>query len=607
MKSSVSKMLATAGLGLAAATSANAQFVNVTSDITTSTTWTSNNVYVLKADVFIAPGATLTIQPGTVIASEIVSSGKNQNTRAALIAQRGARLVAAGTQSQPIIFTSKTDYNTWSAANPRGAYRQTASAEWGNLTLLGRGYISENDITTNAASPNANNVAVMEGLVAAFPGDPRVLYGGGQDDDNSGTLSYVSIRYGGQILSANVELNGLALGGVGRETVINNIDVINGVDDGIEIWGGTVNLKYVSIWNIGDDSLDIDQGWRGKIQFGLIVKGYCRASGAQGSGFGDNAIELDGAEAASYQPVTTGVLYNLTVVGNPGTGTGANGSDEATAWRDNCNMQIRQSVFTGHGQAFVRSENPSDGSGGYGQGGTLGFAARWSTPFNYMLGSSGGPGANAPANPAAFYTAQTNGNLCEIKDSVVHNFPNATGTFNPPSGFYAAGTTFVGPFAEANALGVFAAANANVQATSLPMVQLTRGTAIQVTPTQFVSPVAAIDPRAANDAVNAALVAPAPNDGFFTPTTYRGGFSATEVWTCNWTAADNYGFIVTPDQNCATGAVCPADLNDDGSVDSADLGTLLSGWGTSAGDISGNGTTDSEDLGILLSAWGACP
>jgi hypothetical protein len=98
MKSSVSKMLATAGLGLAAATSANAQFVNVNSDITTSTTWTNNNVYVLKADVFIAPGATLTIQPGTVIASEIVTGGKNANTRAALIAQRGGRLVAIGTQ-----------------------------------------------------------------------------------------------------------------------------------------------------------------------------------------------------------------------------------------------------------------------------------------------------------------------------------------------------------------------------------------------------------------------------------------------------------------------------------------------------------------------------
>lgn len=608
MKSSVSKMLATAGLGLAAATSANAQFVNVNSDITTSTTWTSNNVYVLKADVFIAPGATLTIQPGTVIASEVVSGGKNPNTRAALIAQRGGRLVAIGTQDQPIIFTSKTDYLTWTPANPRGVYRPTATSEWGNLTLLGRGYISEDAVPGNTASPNGNNVAVMEGLVEAFPGDPRVLYGGNNDEDNSGTLSYVSIRYGGQVLSANVELNGLALGGVGRETVIDHIDVMNGVDDGIEIWGGTVNMKYVNIWNIGDDSLDIDQGWRGKIQFGLIVKGYCKTGSTQGSGFGDNAIELDGAEAASYQPVTTGVLYNLTVVGNPGTGSGSNGSDEATAWRDNCNMQIRQSVFTGHGQAFVRSENPSDGSGGYGQGGSLGFAARWSTPFNYMLGSSGGAGPNAPANPLNFYKAQTSGNLCEIKDSIVHNFPNTAGAFNPPAGFYPAGTTFTGPFAEATALGVFATANANVQATTLPMVSLVRGTTVVVGPSLSVSPVSQIDPRAAGNAVTAALVAPAPSDGFFTPVSYRGGFSPTEVWTCNWTAADNYGLITTPDQNCTADLPCPADFNGDGVVGANDLATLLAAWGGSGtGDISGNGTVGAEDLAALLAQWGDCP
>ena len=389
MKSSVSNMFATVGLSLAAATAANAQFVDVTSDITTSTTWTSNNVYVLKADIYISAGATLTIQPGTVIASELVTG---QNTRAALIATKGARLIAIGSQTQPIIFTSKADYNTWTPTNPRGLFRATATSEWGNLTLLGNAYISEDAVAGNVATPNANNRAVMEGLIAASPKDTRPLYGGGNDDDNSGTLSYVSIRYGGQLVGANVELNGLALGGVGRETIIDHIDLINGLDDGIEIWGGTVNIKYVNIWNSGDDSLDIDQGWRGKIQFGFIVQGYCKAGAASGSGFSDNAIELDGAERADYQPVTTGVLYNLTVVGNPGTGSGSNGSDHATAWRDNCNMQIRQSVFTGLGEAFVRSENPSDGSGGYGAFSSLGWAARWSTSFNYMLGSSGGAG-----------------------------------------------------------------------------------------------------------------------------------------------------------------------------------------------------------------------
>ena len=473
MKSSVSNMFATVGLSLAAATAANAQFVNVTSDITTSTTWTNTNVYVLKADIYISPGATLTIQPGTVIASELVTG---QNTRAALIATKGARLIAIGSQTQPIIFTSKADYNTWTPTNPRGLHRPTATSEWGNLTLLGNAYISEDAVAGNVATPNAGNVAVMEGLIAAGPKDNRPLYGGGNDDDNSGTLSYVSIRYGGQLLGANVELNGLALGGVGRETIIDHIDLMNGLDDGIEIWGGPVNIKYVNIWNAGDDSLDIDQGWRGKIQFGFIVQGYCKAGATSGSGFSDNGIELDGAERADYQPVTTGVLYNLTVVGNPGTGNGSNGGDHATAWRDNCNMQIRQSVFTGFGEAFIRSENPADGSGGYGAFSTLGWASRWSTSFNYMLGSSGGAGPNAPASPINFYKAQTNGNLCEIKDSIVHNFPN-TALSNSGTFF---GTLPAGPMAEAAALNVFAAGNANVQATALPMVSLVRGTAITV-------------------------------------------------------------------------------------------------------------------------------
>ena len=70
------------------------------------------------------------------------------------------------------------------------------------------------------------------------------------------------------------ELNGLSLGAIGRETDIEYVEIMNNVDDGIEIWGGAVNLKYFSVWNVGDDSFDVDQGWRGKAQFGLIVQGY---------------------------------------------------------------------------------------------------------------------------------------------------------------------------------------------------------------------------------------------------------------------------------------------------------------------------------------------
>lgn len=597
MKSNTSAYLATIGFGLAAAASAHGAEILVASDITASTTWTKNNVYVLKADVYINPGATLEIQEGTVIASEL-----NGNTRAALIATKGARLIAIGTQDEPIIFTSQADFDSWNAGNPRGAFRPTATSEWGNVTLLGAGYISEDAVPGNTASPNANNRAIMEGLIASSTKDTRPYYGGGNDDDNSGTLSFVSLRYGGQFVGNNVELNGLACGGVGRETIIDHIDVINNLDDGIEVWGGTVNMQYVSIWNVGDDSLDLDQGWRGKIQYGLIVQGYCKAGSTSGSGFGDNGIEMDGAERSDYQPVTSGVLYNMTVVGNPGSGTGSNGGDLATAWRDNVNMQIRQSVFTGFGEALVRSENPSDGSGGFGLNGTLNFQTRWSTSYSFLQ-AAGASNLNAPANPISFYRAQVNGKLCEMKDTVAHNFPN-TNLSNSGSTIASLPT---GPFAEADFLGFSTAGNGNVKATALPMVGLVRGMTIVVSPTLSVSPVASIDPRAANDAVTAALVAPAPNDGFFEASSFRGAFATDSVWTCGWTAADDYGIISTPRSFCTVAVSCPADLNGDGEISAADLSSLLGNWGNSGtGDIDNNGQIDAADLSTLLAAWGSC-
>jgi hypothetical protein len=109
----------------------------------------------------------------------------------------------------------------------------------------------------------------MEGLTTG-PAFDR--YGGGNDDDDSGSLRYVSIRYTGKVVALNNELNAISLGGLGRETDVSHLDLMNNVDDGFELWGGTLNYKYVNIWNMGDDSLDIDQGWRGKAQFINIVQ-----------------------------------------------------------------------------------------------------------------------------------------------------------------------------------------------------------------------------------------------------------------------------------------------------------------------------------------------
>ncbi|MFM1804152.1 MAG: hypothetical protein RL136_1031 [Planctomycetota bacterium] len=572
MKKNLATVVAFAGATLLSANALAAE-VLVTANIASSTTWTKNNTYNLQGQIYVLPGATLTIEPGTVIASDIGGG---------LAVTRGARIDAVGSQEEPIIFTSKADVATWTNGDPKtGTWRATAN-EWGNLTIMGRAYISENAVATNSSSFNASNVGVMEGLVASGPKDTNVLYGGGNDSDDSGSLSFCSFRYGGKVIGLNNELNGLSLGGIGKETIIDHMEIMNNVDDGIEIWGGTVNLQYISVWNVGDDSIDIDQGWRGKIQFGLVVQGYS-LNAAQGSGVGDNAIEIDGAEQSDYQPVTTGVMYNLTVIGDKGT-TNANGTDHGIAYRDNARVQIRQSVFMGIGEQVVKNDNvDGDGGAGYGFNGTLPWASTWTTPYNTYST------VNAPANPAQFYAAQVDGMLNEVKDTVFYD------------------NTFATAYTEATARGVFDASNNNVQSTVMPIAGITRGPTVSPTATLRINPVVSLDPRAAGDAITS--VGSAPADGFFTPVNYRGAFSPTENWLCGWTAADAYGMSVAPPGGCVIAPPCPADLNGDGVVGAGDLAEVLNNWGGSNAttDLNGDGVTDAADLSSLLNSWGSCP
>ena len=485
---------------------ANAAEILVTSDIATSTTWTANNTYNLQDQIYVLPGATLTIEAGTVIASDTGVGGS-------LAVANGAQIFVLGTENDPVIMTSKADEATWVGGDPRqGVWRESAN-EWGNLTIMGDAFISENATAGNTPTCNANNVAAMEGLVADFPGDTKVLYGGGDDNDDSGTINYLSLRYGGRVIGLNNELNGLSLGGIGRGTDIDYVEIMNNVDDGIEVWGGTVNIKHFSIWNVGDDSFDVDQGWRGKAQFGLIVQGYS-LNAPQGSGVGDNGFEVDGAEDSDWQPVTTTTLYNCTFIGQPVDGDGA------TAWRDNARVQYRQCVFMDCGERVVRFDDiDGDGANGYGHNGTLSWGDTWTTAYNAVP-------AHANDCPPSTYTAQSSGNLAEITDSVF--FRNLSSD----------------AYTEATARGVFDASNNNVLTPGFddadaPVKLVTRAAPV-VRGTKTMLQVVDLDPRAANDAVSSA--ASAPNDGFFTPVNYRGAFSATNNWLCGWTAASAFGF-----------------------------------------------------------------
>ena len=551
------------------AQSAIAAEILVSGNIATSTTWTANNVYNLQGQVYVSPGATLTIQAGTVIASDAGGS---------LAVTRDARLVCNGNASSPVIFTSKADYNTWTPANPTGQWRPVAN-EWGNVTIMGNAYIGKygaGAVSTNTAAPNSGNYANMEGLTASGSGDTRTFYGGGNDLDNSGSLTYTQLRSGGLVVGLGNELNGLSLGGVGRSTTINHVEIMNNVDDGIEIWGGTVDLKYASIWNAGDDSFDVDQGWRGRLQFGLIVQGYSIVGAASGSGTCDSCIEMDGAEKSDAQPVSTANFYNLTVIGQPLSGKAG------TKWRDNMRAQFHQSIFMDIGKEVIVNNNTdgeaTGGQTGYGYNGTLTWANTWTTA--YSVTSAVNP-FSTPAQAAAAYRAQSAGNLIEFTDNVFYNNTNSAA------------------YTEANTRGVFAAANNNVQATSSPITSITRGTQL-TNGGVIVKPVIGLDPRAANDAVTSAGTA--PSDGFFDQVNYRGAFSATSSWLCGWTASQAYGYTTS---GCA--APCPADLNGDGQVGGADLGALLGNWaGSGTGDLNGDGAVTGSDLGAMLGAWGAC-
>jgi len=565
MKATLRIALLSIAMGFTAAGVARAA-TEISADISTSTTWTAaGNPYQLKKQIYVLPGATLTIEAGVQVKSLPADQGS-------LAVCRGAKIYVNGTKDNPVIMTSTNDTMTsW----------HEGCNEWGNLTIMGKAYISASHyagevVGSNTKTPG-NNEKQMEGLPAAYAGDTKVMYGGTDDNDDSGSIHYLSLRYGGKVVGLANELNGLSLGGLGRATDIDHIDVMNNVDDGIEIWGGTVCLKYVSIWNIGDDSFDIDEGWRGKAQFGLIVQGYS-TDAAQGSGVGDNCFETDGAEDSDAQPVTTAAIYNFTVIGQPIAG------DQATAWRDNAHIQYRNCIFMDIGEQVVKIDNTDgDGAHGYGYNGTLSWADCWTTDYTYLPSLNAGTGTGAPS---ALYTVQTSGKLCEISDSVFYN------------------NLYASAYTEADARGVRATSNNNVTATTQPIVTVTRSGLPPNTITKgglTLLPVTYLNPCAATDDAKVS-VATAPADGFFTPAPFRGAFSATNNWLEGWTAAYAYNMTDTsmnaPDPAATvqmTSSTAFATIS--GVVYTVEQSTDLKNWspiGTLIGDGTAKSVTDLE-------------
>jgi len=266
--------------------------VDVTGAITENTTWTNDNIYKLNQKVVVDAGTTLTIEAGTIIQG----TPGTGSLASALIIARGSKINAVGTPSQPIIFTSSTD-NIEIGETAGTNLDETDRGLWGGLIILGN-------------APCSFSGDIVEAQIEGIPADDTFgLYGGTDPEDNSGVVSYISIRHGGALIGEGNEINGLTLGGVGNGTIINNIEVVANVDDGIEFFGGTVNASNLLVWAQGDDALDIDQAYSGTIDNALVILGD----------FSDHAFEIDGPEGSATGSFT---LQNATIIGNTTTENG---------------------------------------------------------------------------------------------------------------------------------------------------------------------------------------------------------------------------------------------------------------------------------------------
>ena len=260
----------------------------------------------LTGYTYFEEGASLTIEPGTVIKSSTSNKG-------ALIMERGSKIMAEGTAQAPIVFTS---------GRPVG---ERTPGDWGGIILLGKA-------TVNATNPT------IEGGVGR-------QYGGNVDNDNSGSLKYIRIEFAGIAAELNSEINGLTLGGVGSGTTLEHIMVAYGNDDAFEFFGGTVNAKYLVAYATADDDFDFDNGYKGKIQFAVSLRDPEFVDG----GDAGNGIECDNnASGSDAAPRTRPNLSNFTILGPNGAANTAANHNFANRFRRNTAFVLNNSILLGH-------------------------------------------------------------------------------------------------------------------------------------------------------------------------------------------------------------------------------------------------------------------
>lgn len=295
-------------------TESEPQIINDFGEGTGTTTWTADNEYIVEGFVFVNDGQELTIEPGAVIRFR---TGQG-SAASALIVARGGKINAAGTAEKPIIFTVEGD-------DLEGSVPIEAKGLWGGLIILGRAPI---------------NISGGEAHIEGIPVyEQRGIYGGFDDKDNSGVLSYVSIRHCGTNIGEGNEINGLTLGAVGSETQIDHIEVVSSADDGVEIFGGSVNIRYLAVALCGDDIVDCDLGYSGYGQFWF---------GMQESSQGDKLLEIGGGiDPVLAQPYTMPQFFNLTMIGR-----GQPDGPQSMLFNRNAGGTVSNSIFLEQGRGI---------------------------------------------------------------------------------------------------------------------------------------------------------------------------------------------------------------------------------------------------------------
>jgi hypothetical protein len=253
------------------------EVITVDANVTADATWTTNNTYVLQGKIFVTGGATLTIEPGV-----IVRGGTGDS---ALVIAKDGTIDAQGTVDDPITFTS---------LKTTGA----VAGDWGGVVLLGAA-----PINVPGGTDSAEGFESSAALAA---------YGGTDAAHDCGTMKYVRIQYAGFLFSMDNELNGLTVAGCGSDTELDFVQIHRGLDDGIEFFGGTANVRHLLVSYPDDDGLDCDLGWVGKAQF-VIVK--------QDANTGDKGIECDNNNSDNdLTPRTSPQIWNISLIGSDADG-----------------------------------------------------------------------------------------------------------------------------------------------------------------------------------------------------------------------------------------------------------------------------------------------